>query len=172
MLPIYLGTSSSTIWQVWALDEAFECHRYEATVFFKTDTPSGITLFSTGIISQISCFIVDLFLHICPHALATQKWWQNVSRNLSQWILVPPGGGRGGVYVWKAWFMFVFISCIVTILDSNIILFLFLLFSILCLRTTIIIRRHEHRQIGLFINIMLPNFRNSCTVNSNTKSQI
>ena len=32
MLPIYLGTSSSTICP--ALDEAFECFRYEATVFF------------------------------------------------------------------------------------------------------------------------------------------
>ena len=58
----------------------------------------GITLFSTGIISWTSCFIVDLLfmLHICPYASVTQKWWQNVSRNLSQWILVPLGGGRGG----------------------------------------------------------------------------
>ena len=58
----------------------------------------GITLFSTGIILWISCFIVNLLfmLHICPHASVTQKWWQNVSQNLSQWILVPLGGGRGG----------------------------------------------------------------------------
>ena len=28
-------------------------------------------------------------LHICPHALVTQKWRQNVSQNLFQWILVP-----------------------------------------------------------------------------------
>ena len=48
---------------------------------------------------SICCYV----LHICPHALVTQKWWQNVSRNLSQWILVPLGGGRGGVHVWKAW---------------------------------------------------------------------
>ena len=41
---------------------------------------------------MIWCYV----LHICPHALVTQKWWQNVSRNLSQWILVPLGGGRGG----------------------------------------------------------------------------
>ena len=39
MLQIYLGTSSSTICQVLALDEAFECLRYEATVYFKADTP-------------------------------------------------------------------------------------------------------------------------------------
>ena len=29
-----LGTSSSTFCQIWALDEAFECIRYEATVYF------------------------------------------------------------------------------------------------------------------------------------------
>ena len=60
---------------------------------------SGITLFSTGIISRIPCFINDLLmyvlLHICPHASVFQKWWQNVSRNLCQWILVPLGGGKG-----------------------------------------------------------------------------
>ena len=39
MLRIYLGTSSSLICQVWALDEAFDCLWYEATVYFKTDTP-------------------------------------------------------------------------------------------------------------------------------------
>ena len=60
----------------------------------------GITLFSTGIISWISCFIVDLLLRVAYLSsclsLVTQKWWQNVSRNLSQWILVPLGGGKGG----------------------------------------------------------------------------
>ena len=45
-------------------------------------------------------------------------------------------------------------------------------FSILYSRTTIITRRHELKQIRFFINIMLPNFRNSRTVNSNMKSQI
>ena len=67
MLPIYLGTSFSTICQVWALDpdKAFECLRYETTVYFRTDTPlRGITLLSTGIISQISCFIVELLLYV------------------------------------------------------------------------------------------------------------
>ena len=53
-------------------------------------------------------------------------------------------------------------------------LFLFSIFHffILYWRTTIITRRHELKQIRFFINIMLPNFRNSRTVNSNTKSQI
>ena len=65
---------------------------------FKLILIRGITLFSTGISSRIPCFIDGLLLymlHICPQASVTQKWWQNVSRNLSQWILVPLGGGRG-----------------------------------------------------------------------------
>ena len=45
-------------------------------------------------------------------------------------------------------------------------------FFILYSRTTIITRRHGLKQIRFFINIMLPNFRNSRTINSNTKSQI
>ena len=34
-------------------------------------------------------------LHICSHALVTQKWCQRFSQNLSQWILVTLRGGRG-----------------------------------------------------------------------------
>ena len=44
----------------------------------------------------VSLLICCYVLHICPHASVTQKWWQNVSQNLSQWILVPLGGGEGG----------------------------------------------------------------------------
>ena len=62
--------------------------------FFKLMLLRGITLFSTGIISRIPCFINDgcYMLHICPHASVTQKWWQNVSWNLFQWILLSLGG--------------------------------------------------------------------------------
>ena len=57
-------------------------------------------MFSLGIISQIpcTCFTNDgcYMLHVCLYALVTQKWLQNVSQNLFQWILVPLGGKGGG----------------------------------------------------------------------------
>ena len=79
MLPIYLGTSSSTICQVWALDEAFECLWYEG--------------------------IVDLLLYVAylsscfgNSKMVTECELKPISMNFGS-----PRRGEGGVHVWKAW---------------------------------------------------------------------
>ena len=66
----------------------------------------GITLFSTGIISWISCFIVDLLLFVAylsscfgNSKMVTECEPKPISMNFGS----PRRGEGGGVHVWKAW---------------------------------------------------------------------
>ena len=63
MLPIYLGTASSTICQFYPWIKHLSVLDMKQQYILKLILLRGITLFSTGIISRILCFIDDLLFY-------------------------------------------------------------------------------------------------------------